>query len=56
VISPAQMSDGELLAELAARLRRAAPEGEAGLRLTETTVEDRAEGKAPTRARRSRSR
>jgi len=57
VISVAQMSDGELLAELAARLRRAAPEGEAGLRLTETTVEDhRAEGKAPTRPRRSRSR
>jgi hypothetical protein len=55
VISEAQMSDGALLAELAARLRRAAPEGEAGLRLTGTTVEDRAEGKAPTRPRRSRS-
>jgi len=56
VISVAQMSDGELLAELAARLQRAAPEGEAGLRLTETTVEDRAGRKAPTRPRRSRSR
>ncbi len=56
VIEAAQMSDGELLAELAARLARAAPDRETCLRLAETTVEDRAEGKAPTRARRSRSR
>jgi transcriptional regulator with XRE-family HTH domain len=40
VVSVAQMSDRELLEELAARLGRTAPEGgRPGLRLAETTVE-----------------
>jgi len=58
VISVPQMSDDELLAELAVRLRRrTAPEGDAGLRLAETTVQDVAvEARLPTRARRPRSR
>ncbi len=51
VISVPQMSDDELLAELAARLARTAPQG--SLRLAETTVQD---VELPTRARRPRSR
>ena len=58
VISVPQMSDDELLAELAVRLRRrTTPEGDAGLRLAETTVQDVAvEARLPTRAQRPRSR
>jgi hypothetical protein len=58
VITVTEMSDGELLAELAARLGQAAlGQGETGLRLREATVEDLATDEPPVdRPRRSGSR